>query len=185
VRVTPGLAGMIDQQDGAVGYQEQVVSAAESGGNAARKNVGRGRVAYLPKLEFDGALPPHQQYFPIGKEFWKRPKNWKDLVELVSWAAEDKVPIRINAPRGVVINYTSQHSMQRAFIHVVNYDRSSAAANAIEIDARLPDNRQTVRITAHTPGSKTAQAINFEKRGDLTRFALSTTQPYCVVMIEW
>jgi hypothetical protein len=186
VRITPGLAGMIDRQVGAVGYQEQVVSGAEGVGNATRKNVGRGRVGYLPKVEFDGTLPPHQQYFPIGKEFWKRPKNWKDVVELVNWAAEDQVPIRLNAPRGIVVNYTSQLLKQRVFIHVVNYERSSVTpAKAIEVDVRLPGNRQPIRITVHAPGSKATQAMNFKQDAGLTRFVLSTMRAYCVVMIEW
>ena len=186
VRVTPGLAGMVDDQEDASGYQERVDSRAPTAGIATRRTVGRGRVAYLPAVVFDGTAPPQQPYFPIGIEFWKRPRNWRELVDLVYWAAEDQVPIQLNAPRGVAINYTSQRLKQRTFIHVVNYDRTSAAkANEIVIGVRLPDNRHPRRVTAHAPGSKAAQAIDFEKSGSLIRLALPHVETYCIVAIEW
>jgi hypothetical protein len=186
LRITPGLAGMVDNQEGALAYQERVDSVAPSAGIATKRTVGRGRVAYLPAVVFDGSLPPRQPYFPIGKEYWKRPQNWSELVDLVRWAADDQVPIRLNAPRGVVINYTGQLLKQRAFIHVVNYDRSNAAkSNEIKIGVRLPDNRQPRKVTAYTPGSKTAQSIDFENSGPLTRLTLSNVQTYGVVAIEW
>jgi hypothetical protein len=186
VRVTPGLEGMVDRQEEAMRHQEKVDSPGAPAGMATRKKFGRGRVAYLPAVEFDGAPPPLQTYFEIGKEFWKRPKNWKELIELVNWATEDQVPIRVNAPRGIAINFTGQLSRKRVFIHLVNYDRSNvSAAKAIEVGVQLPENRQPLRVTIHTPGSKAAQPIDFGKSGNLTIFTLPDARPYRVVMIEW
>jgi hypothetical protein len=186
VRNTPGLDGMVDRQEAALEYQQQVDFRREHPGSATRKNVGRGRVGFLPAMEYDGTPPPLPPYFPIGKEFWKRPKNWNDLLELVYWASEDQVPIRLKAPRGIAINYTCQLLKQRVFVHVVNYDRSNAGVSqAIEVHVRMPRDRQARRITIHTPGSKNAPEIVFENDAALTRFTLANVRTYSVVMIEW
>jgi hypothetical protein len=170
VRVMPGLAGMVDLQEGA----------------ASKKKFGLGRVAYLPAMEFEGTLPPLQPYFELGKAYWKRPKNWKELVDLVDWVTDDQVPVKLNAPRGVAINSTIQHLKRRAFIHVVNYDRSNAeAAKAIVVGIRLPDNHQPSKVTVHAPGRKTAQPIEFSRSGALSIFKLADLQYYSVVAIEW
>jgi len=186
VRVTPGLAGMVGPQEGATEYQQQVDSGAAPAGIATSMKFGRGRVAYLPGMEFDGTPPPLQPYFAIGEEFWKRPKNWKRFLELVNWASEDQALIRLNAPRGIVINYTSQPMRQRVLIHVVNYDRSNAAnSKAIEIGVRVPENRQPLKVTVHAPGAKPAQSIDFARSEAYTTFTLSDVRSYCVVMVEW
>ena len=186
VRVTPGLAGIVDGQEGTSEYPGQIDSGAAPALRATRKKFGRGRSAYLPAVEFDGTLPPMQPYFEIGKEYWKRPKNWNELVELVDWATENQVPVQLNAPRGIAINSTSQLLKRRAFIHVVNYDRSNAApAKAIEVGARVPENQQPLKVTVHAPGQKAAQPIEFGKSGAFTTFVLPDVRFYCVVMIEW
>ena len=186
VRIEPGLAGMADHQEEALGYQERVDPQVGPEGSALRKTVARGRVGYFPTVQFDGTLPPDQPNFPIGSEFWKRPKNWKELVDLVYWAAGDQVPIRFNGPRGFVINYTGQLSKQRVFLHVVNYNEAKAAtAMPIEIGVQLPDNRHPIRVTARTPGSTGAQAINFSKDGLVTVFTIPSMRAYYLVMIEW
>ncbi len=186
VRTTPGLAGMVGPQEGAKEYQQEVDSRAEPAGIATRMKFGLGRVAYLPTMEFDGTLPPLQPYFAIGEEFWKRPKNWKELVELVNWASEDQVLIRLNAPRGIVVNYTSQPLRQRVFIHVVNYNRSNATiSKPIEVGVLMPENRQPLRVTVHAPGTKPAHPIDFARSGAYTTFTLPDVRSYCVVKIEW
>jgi hypothetical protein len=137
-------------------------------------------------MKFDGVLPPMQPYFPIGEEFWKRPKNWKDLIELVNWATDDQVPIRLNAPRGIAMNSTTQLMKQRIFIHVVNYDRSdTTASKAIEVGVRLPGNRQPLKVTVRAPETKAAQPIDFAMRDAFTTFSLPGMRAYCVVKIEW
>jgi hypothetical protein len=185
VRVAPGLAGMVDHQESASEYQESVKSGVAAAGPSARKTVGRGRVAYLPAMEFDGALPPHKDYFAITSEFWKRPKNWKDLVELVRWAVENKVQVELDGPPGIAINYTGQTQRQRVFIHVVNYDQAAAATKPVEVGVRLPDNRQASRISVQTLGSKVTLPVEFNRSGDLTHFKIPPVQLYSFVTIEW
>lgn len=186
VRVTPGLAGMVDNQAAAVGYQQEVGHVVEHAGSSSKRTVGRGRVGFLLTMEFDGAVPRQQPYFPIEREFWKRPRNWEDLLALVDWASEDQVPIRMKAPRGIAINYTGQFLKRRVFVHIVNYDRSNAGTNgAVQIDVRLPNNGRALKITAHAPDAETEKAIEFENHRGFTRFTISEVRTYSVVTIEW
>lgn len=184
VRVTPGLAGMVDHQEVASGYIQDVGTSVDAEGATVRKTVGRGRVGYLPTVKFDGMLPAHQPYFSIMSEFWKRPKNWKDFVDLVQWAAEDRVLIQLDGPRGIALNYTGQILKKRAFVHLVNYDRA-AAAKSVEVGVRLPDNRQASRITVGAPGSKAMQTVAFSKNAALTVFRIPDVKTYSLVTIEW
>jgi hypothetical protein len=184
VRLAPGLVGMVDYQVAASSYQESVESHVEPAGAVTRKMVGKGRVGYLSAMEFDGVRPPHQPYFAITSEFWKRPKNWKQLVNLVQWAAEDQVQIQLDGPRGIVVNYTGQPQKQRAFVHLLNYDKA-ALTKPVKVGVRLPDNRQASRITVRAPGSNDAQTIDFNKNRDMTLFSISIVQPYSLVTIEW
>ena len=184
VRLAPGLAGLVDHQKTVSPYEESVESNIEPAGEATQKIVGSGRVGYLPVMEFDGMLPRHQAYFAILSEFWKRPKNWKQLVDLVQWAADDQVQIQLDGPRGMVVNYTGQPLKQRAFVHLVNYDQA-ATAKSVKVGVRLPDNRQASRITVRAPGSNDAQTINFNKNGDMKLFSIPTVRAYSLVTIEW
>ena len=184
VRVAPGLVGLVDHQEAASDYQERVDSGVAIPGASARKMVGGGRVGYLPTLEFDGTLPPHQPYFAITSEFWKRPKNWEQLVDLVHWAVEDNVQVELDGPRGIAVNYTGQPLKQRVVLHFVNYDKA-ATAKPVRVGVRLPDNRQASRITVKTPDSNAVLRVEFNKSGDLTRFSIPAVQVYSLVTIEW
>jgi hypothetical protein len=42
-----------------------------------------------------------------------------------------------------------------------------------------------IRVTAHTPESKGAQAIDFSKERLMIHFATSSIRAYCLMMIEW
>jgi hypothetical protein len=183
LRIAPGLSEMIDHQEPASAYQESVGFRVDTPGTTARKTVGRGRVGHLPRVEFDGVLPPHQPYFAVTSEFWKRPKNWKDLVELVQWAAVDQGLIQLDGPPGVVVNYTGQISRQRVFVHLVNYNQA-ATAKSVGVGVRLPGGRQASRITVSTPGSNAVQTIAFSNNAPITLFSIPEVQTYSLVTIE-
>ena len=87
LRVQPGLSELVDHQPTGSSYQQEVKPTSAIAGATLRKQVGRGRVAYLPAVEFDGPLPPTIPGFEILNPFWKRTENWKDIVDAMGWAA--------------------------------------------------------------------------------------------------
>lgn len=126
-------------------FVDQVVTGqAGIAGSASRKHVGRGRVAYLPMVEFDGPLLPSRPNFAIISEFWKMPRNAKQLIDLMRWAAEGRIPLSIEEPDGLVANYTAQISRRRMFVHLVNYN-----------SAKIPK-LQDIRVRVSLPGATKA-----------------------------
>jgi len=186
VRVAPGLEGLVDHQAPATEYQERVDAATGSGGPASRREVGRGRVAYLPAMEFDGALPPATPYFAVTSEFWKRPKNAKDLVDLVHWTSRNQTPLSIVAPEGVVANCTTQPSRSRMFVHLVNYNaRRTATAHDIQVRLLLPAEARQARVTLHVPGTEEATPLDYHLESEHMLLTLPVLETYALIAIQW
>ena len=67
-------------------------------GVPSERSLAGGAWSIFPGIEFDGPLPPAEPYFSIGPAFWKRPKNWKQLVDAVAWASQGDVPLQVFGP---------------------------------------------------------------------------------------
>ena len=186
VRIVPGLQGMVDDQSTATGYQETVESAAGAAGRSSRKQVGRGRVAYLPMVEYDGVLPPSKPNFAITSEFWKRPKNSKELIDLIQWAAEDQIPLSVEGPAGLVANGTLQHSRRRMFVHLLNYDSArSPMLHDILVRVSLPDKAKAQKVTLQMPGAAASQSLEFRNEVAGSLFTVPDLHAYALITIQW
>ena len=186
VRVVPGLQGLIDHQAPATEYQERVEASAGVSGVASRKQVGRGRVAYLPALEFDGPLPPATPNFAITSQFWKRPKNWRELTGLLQWASDERIPLALEAPEGIVANCTLQPARRRMLVHLVNYNvRKVAEVKDIRVQVLLHEGVKAVNITHYEPGAAQPRALDFTTAAPRTMFTVPTLGSYAVLAIAW
>ncbi len=107
LRPMPGLNGLVDGQARARDYEEHVEEIATSG-TSIRKTYGKGRVAYLPAVQFDGPLPQAEPYFNISNNFWKRPRNWEEVAAAIRWAANADLPLEIDGPDFLVANLVEQ-----------------------------------------------------------------------------
>jgi hypothetical protein len=185
VRVTPGLQGLVDHQSTAVGYQESVESAEGARATSSRKQVGLGRVAYLSVVEFDGVLPPSKPNFAITSAFWKRPKNSKELIDLIRWAADEQIPLSVEGPPGLVANATVQLSHRRMFVHLLNYDSAKIATlHNIPVRVSLPDGATAQSVILHAPGTDGPQRIESRQEAG-TLFTVPDLHAYALITIEW
>jgi hypothetical protein len=186
VRTTPGLHRLVDHQVPGTDYQEHVDSTTGMAGVSSRKQVGRGRVAYLPAVEFDGALPKATPNFAITSEFWKRPKNSKDLISLIQWATEDQIPLSVEGSDGVVASCTAQHSRQRMFVHLVNYNSAKLATqHNLRVRVILPDKQKASKVVLHAPGTTETQSLNFTNEASRTSFTVPALHTYALITIQW
>jgi Beta-galactosidase trimerisation domain/Beta-galactosidase len=186
VRVTPGLQGLVDNQAAGADYREHIEDAAVPVGDSSRKTVGRGRVAYLPKIEFDGELPPATPNFAITNQFWKRPKNWKELVDLVQWAAGDQLLLSADGPDGLVVNCTTQPSRRRMFVHLLNYNAVAAPTlHGIRVSVLLPGNAKASGVTARITSTTGAREIDFKQEDARTSFVLPDLHTYALITVTW
>jgi hypothetical protein len=185
MRTQPGLSGLVDGQLAGVDYQEEVQS--QSNGTVAgmRKQVGRGRVAYIPSLQFDGELPPPEPYFTITNRFWKRPKNWKEITDAVNWAAGDPIPFTVDGPEYLVANYTYQPRKRRFLVHLVNYNATKVPSIAdIHVRTYTARNEKTLRVTLYTPDSDKAQPLEYNIDGYSTTFTVAELRTYAFIAVE-
>lgn len=186
-RVEPGLAGLVDHQTPGSDYQEEVGEPASAvSGAVAHKQVGSGRVAYIPALQFDGSLPPPQPYFAITSQFWKRPQNWKDVVSAVTWAAGGNIAFAVEAPEFLAINYTSQPGKRRVLVHLVDYNApKTPVLNSVQLRIGLPDGERTQRVTLYAPCLQHPQTLQFHANGSDTTILIPEVRTYAVVAVEY
>jgi hypothetical protein len=185
MRTEPGLKDLVDGQPSAHGRNRRNVAAVIAA-QPQRKIVGRGRTVYIPAVEFDQPVPPDQPYFTLGPEFWKRPKNWQDIVDAISWAAVEKLPVSVSAPDFVAMNLLEQTAKQRRIIHLVNYDieKNPSVAN-ITIRCATPEGKPATTIRFYTADAEDGKPVDFRMEGAEAVFTAPVLQAYGVVTVGW
>jgi Beta-galactosidase trimerisation domain len=185
MRVEPGLKDLMDGQLPALGHNQRSAEAIVAG-QPQRKTVSRGRTVYIPALEFDGSLPSAQPYFTLGTEFWKRPKNWQDLVDAISWAAGENMPVSVTAPDFVAMNLLEQSAKQRRIIHLVNYDaEKNPSVASIAIRCATPKGEPATAVRFYAPDADDGKPIDFRMEGAEAVFTVPALQTYAVVTVSW
>jgi hypothetical protein len=185
LRVKPGLQGLVDNQPAAAPYQEEVAMAPVVAGVPSQKELGRGRVVYLPGIEFDGPLPPREPYFHIGPEFWKRPKNWKQLVDAVSWTSQGDIPLEVLGPDFLGINLVEQPEKRRRIVHLVNYNRQVPSIENIAVKCLLPQGQSASAVRLYSADSDTFSSLNYQMQGHQVVFTVPKLNAYCMVAVSW
>lgn len=186
LRVKPGLQGLVDNQAPASAYEVRVAMSRAVAGAPTRKEVGQGRVVYFPGIEFDGPLPPAVPYFSIGIEFWKRPKNWRELVDAVAWAAQGDVPLQVLGPDFLVANLVEQPEKRRRLVHLVNYNTTRVPAiENIKVDCAVPQGQRVNIVRLYSADSDTSGALSFQMQGTRVLFTVPKINAYCMASASW
>jgi len=97
-----------------------VLFSEELKGDVVRAEAGRGRVVYIPKLQEVRPYSYRPEDWYIDPRHWHRPKNWKELVSSVIWAAGGKFDFSVKAPEWIVTDPQSPATGGKA-IHILNY----------------------------------------------------------------
>lgn len=182
LRIEPGLRDLMDGQSTAHRHLESSAAVAKP----HRKVIGGSRTVYIPILEFDGPLPPDQPYFTLGPEFWRRPKNWQDLIDAISWITGDELPISVSAPDFVAVNLLEQASKQRRILHLVNYSTEKhPSVTNIAVRCAIPKGKRATAVSFYTPEASKGKPIDFRMEGSEAIFAISALQTYGVVTLSW
>lgn len=184
VRVEPGLKNLVDEPPPQSHRLKESQSASEN--QPRRKQYGKGRTAYIPAIEFDGTLPPDEPYFTLGPEFWKRPKNWTDLLESIAWAAGEAFPVSVTAPEFVAMNLLEQREKNRRIIHLVNYDiEKNPSMGPIAIRCGVPDGKSRATVRLYSPEFENAKALDVQMEGSQAMFTVPPLRAYGFVAVSW
>ena len=186
LRVEPGLRGLVGQESPARAYEESVEAAPLPSGPPVRKEVGKGRVTYFADVQFDGALPEPEPYFAISNRFWKRPKNWAEIVEGVRWAAREEIPLRVKGPEYLVVNLVEQPGERRRIVHMVNYNAKNVRKlSAIEVWCGLPPGTAVKEVAVYSPDERGVRQPEFHAKGSGISFEVPSAATYAVAVVNW
>lgn len=185
IRAEPGLKRLVQGEIPLRGSDGR--STGDSlAGQPQRKTFGSGRTAFIPAIEFDGPLPPDEPYFTLGTEFWKRPRNWQDIVDAIIWSAGEDLPVAVTAPDFVTMNLAEQATKRRRIIHLVNYDpkKNPTVAN-ISIRCATPQAKPATAIRFYAPGADDGKPIDFRMAGAEAVFIAPALHAYGLIVVNW
>jgi hypothetical protein len=186
LRVRPGLEGLVDVQASAAAYQEEVSASPILAGAPTRKQFGQGRVVYLPGIVFDGAMPEAEPYFSIGPEFWKRPKNWQELLEAVTWAAQGDIPLQVVGPDYLAVNLVEQPNMRRRLVHFVNYNGGVVPSiENVQVKCAIPEGKAAARVRLYSVQAESGDPVKCSMQGENAVFTVPRLDTYCVAVVSW
>jgi len=150
-----------------------------------RKQYGRGRAAYVPSIMFDGALPPDEPYFTVGPEFWKRPSNWKTLVDAVVWAGGE-LPMSVTGPEYLAVNLLEQVEKKRRILHLVNYNvEKSPSIASITVRCAVPEGAIPSAVHYYSPEVADGKQLGFRVEKSQAVFTVPILNAYGAAVIHW
>ena len=183
-RIEPGLQSLVEGQT-AVHRRKADDTDVEARSRPSRKTLGRSRTVYIPAVEFDGSLPSDQPYFTLGDEFWKRPKNWQDIVDAVLWSSGGRMRVAVDAPEYVAMNLTEQTQKRRRILHLVNYDGEKSAIDGIKIRCATPEGKPATAVNFYSPDVDEGRPVDFRIEGDEAVFTAPRWLTYAVMTVSW
>jgi len=185
LRPEPGLEGLIDGQAAARDYEEEVQETI-AGGASQRKTYGKGRVAYLPAVQFDGPLSEAEAYFNISNRFWKRPRNWEEIVKAVRWAANADLPLEVSGPDFLVANLVEQPTHQRRLIHLVNYHAAETPAiSSLPLTVQVPGGKVVKEVKMYEVDRDSPQPLSFTPGPSSVTFTIPEMKTYAAIAVSW
>ncbi|HEX4810402.1 MAG TPA: beta-galactosidase trimerization domain-containing protein [Bryobacteraceae bacterium] len=179
-RVTPGLAGLVDAQPQRHSPTEQ----------EQRKEVGRGRVFFLPSLRFDGALPEFHAYFTVDNRFWKNPANAAQFLEGMAWARNGAPSVQVEGQPHLVANAVEQQlgnpsGARLHAIHLVNYQAHRGPLHNIRLTCRCANSSRVSSVHLYSPDFAGKQELSASSRDAAVTFTVPQVDTYAIATAEW
>jgi hypothetical protein len=152
-------------------------------GQAARRSFGKGRVAYLPRVQPATVPPPAQMSYYIGDEHWKLPVNYTELAETVKWAASGELTTTVQAPLWVTAELAQQASTNTWLMHLVNYN-CTKPASGIFVSVHIPAGFRVREATLQTPEGGGPEMLKVETREGAVSVRVPRLQVYDLILLK-
>jgi hypothetical protein len=149
-----------------------------------RRQVGKGRVAYLPRIEHSAEPPVPSLNYNFANEYWKLPKNYPELIAAVQWAAGGKLSVSVQAPPSVAAELVEQKSSGNWILHLVNFDFNRAVDN-IAVNLSLPEGRELKEALLETPDGSEPQVLQSTNTGGIVSFRVPRLRVYDLVHLTF
>jgi hypothetical protein len=147
-----------------------------------RNQIAKGRVVYLSEVK---PSIPKPAAHDMTSEYWKLPVNWKELIEAVQWAADDRLSLRVNAPLAVAVEITEQKDEGRTMVHLLNYDVvRTTQVGEIGVSLEIPSGKKVTRVSLLSPDEQGTSSCSFTIRNGRLLFAVPRLKTYTVAVIQ-
>jgi hypothetical protein len=152
------------------------------GSGPLRKQLGRGRVVYIPEIKPAVSKPMGAR---MTSEYWKLPVNWKEIVDSVRWAAGSAFSVEVSAPPTVAAEPMRRAEGHELSLHLVNYDvaRTPSVSN-IETSLRLPQNAQVASVTLLSPDRADSPSLPFRVQDGAVSFTVPRLATYNLAVVR-
>ena len=152
-------------------------------GRAAKRSYGKGRVAYVPRVEPATAPPLAQMSYYIGDEHWKLPVNYEELAETVKWAAGGELTATVQAPLWITAELAQQASTNTWLMHLVNYN-CTKPVNGISVSVHIPAGFHLREAIFQTPDGGGPETLKVETQLGVVSFKVPRLQVYDMILLK-
>jgi len=148
-----------------------------------RRPYGKGRVAYIPRIEAAVPAPPVQMHYTVANKYWKLPKNHSELLQSVKWAAGGELTAEVEAPDWVTIELARQRGTGFWLLHLLNFNTTKPVEN-IGVTMRMPAGMQLREAFVETPDGGGRQLLPVATQGQTVTFRVPRLKVYEVVLLR-
>src|SRR5262249_40467302 len=156
---------------------------AEMSRKLLRREFGKGRVVYIPRLEAATAPTSTTINYNFSNEYWKLPKNYEILLEAVRWAAREQFSANVDAPLWVTMELAEQQSTQTRFLHLLNFQPTQPLRD-IPIEVRIPDGFRLVEAILEVPEDSLHHVLTFSGRQGLVKSNVPRLNIYNLITLR-
>lgn len=149
---------------------------------ALRRESGRGRAVYLPRIVPAVTPPPAQMNYNFSYDYWKLPLNHAELVEAVRWAARGELSAEVTAPEHVSMELTRQNDSGNLALHLVNFDFRRPAGQ-IEARVRIPEGYTLREVISASPEDE-HPSVTSNVRGGYVHLRLPRLDVYNLTVLR-
>jgi hypothetical protein len=119
----------------------------------------------------------------ITNNLWKLPKNYVELADSMSWAAEEKLSLNVDAPLWVTAELAEQESSNTLLLHLINFRNYEAVGN-IPVQVRVSEGHQLREAVWETPEGEGRKTLNASLHDGMVSFAVPHLQEYALVLLR-
>lgn len=141
-----------------------------------------GKIVYIPEVI---PVKPKPAAAPMTSQYWKLPRNYKELIQAVYWAADSSLPLNIEAPPSVTAELTQKEDQSALMLHLINYDsKRNPSVKNIKVSLHVPAGKNITQVTVLTPDGRDDENISFQLSGDKIVFTVPLLNTYDLVVLK-
>jgi len=147
-----------------------------------RRQVGRGRVVYIPEVKPAIPKPPGAR---MTSQYWKLPLNSRELVDDVRWAEGGRLALEVAAPPTVAAELVEQKQKGEMIVHLLNYDVArTPSVHQIGIDLRLPEGKKATKVSLVSPDEAGTLSLPFLPKNGRVSFSVPSLKTYSLAIVQ-